>query len=481
MTSQTIQSPILYDDNPVKLMLYPAIVFMVIGMAVGVYIAFNTFIWPDYFSGEYVHFGRVRPVHVMNVALNWLLSADIGLFYYFVPRLCGVPLWSSKMAWWAAGIWWFAMIIGNFSYPWGTNFGWEYAELPVWVGFIPIKVIFLIPWTLIVVNLLMTIATRKYEKMYVSLWYTMGTIIWTTFTVFVGFFVINWVPGGISRVNISWFYVHNLVGLIYTPMGLAQAYYFLPKLANTPIYSHKLSMIGFWSIAFVYAWIGAHHMIHGPISQWLQTTSIVFSIWLFIPVWTVVTNLFATLKPQWQAYVQSVPIRFLMIGNIYYLLTCIQGPLMALRNVNEITSKTDWVIGHSHISLYATFTFFAIAGIYQALPVITKKPLWSEKLADWHFALNLLGSIPFILALWLGGFFQGMQWATWANGYTYEQFHNNLTLLPFLQTVADMRTWWILRGVGGFIILLGNFLFLINVFNTIILKPSPIPRAVTAS
>jgi cytochrome c oxidase cbb3-type subunit 1 len=477
MSSATASTTTIYNDTPCKLMLYPAIIFLVIGMSFGVFIAFNTFVWPDYYAGEYIHFGRVRPVHVMNVALNWLLSADIGLFYYFVPRLCGVPLWSPKMAYWASGIWWFALIIGNFSYPWGTNFGWEYAELPVWVGFLPIKVIFIIPWTLVVTNLFMTIATRKYEKMYVSLWYTMGTLIWTTFTVFVGFFVINWVPGGISKVNVSWFYVHNLVGLIYTPMGLAQAYYFLPKLANTPIYSHRLSMIGFWSIAFVYAWVGAHHMIHGPISQWLQTTSIVFSIWLFIPVWTVVTNLFATLKPQWQAYTQSAPIRFLMMGNIFYLLTCIQGPLMALRNINEITSKTDWVIGHSHISLYATFTFFAIAGIYQALPVITKKPLWSEKLADWHFGLNLLGSVPFILALWLGGFFQGMQWATWANGFTYEQFHQNLTILPFLQTVADMRFWWIMRGIGGLIILIANFIFLINVFNTVILKPAPVQTA----
>ena len=330
--------------------------------------------------------------------------------------------------------------------------------------------IFTIAWVLVVLNLFMTIATRRFEKMYVSLWYTMGTMIWTTFTVLVGYYVINWVPGGISRVNVSFFYVHNLVGLIFTPMGLAQAYYFLPKLANTPIYSHRLSMIGFWSIAFIYAWIGAHHIIHGPVSQWLQTTSIIFSMWLFIPVWTVVANIFATLKGEWSKYTQSAAIRFLMMGNIFYLLTCVQGPLMALRNINEITSKTDWVIGHSHISLYATFTFFAIAGIYQVIPVITRKPLWSKALADWHFALNMLGSVPFLFALWVGGFFQGLEWATWADGYTYEQFHNNLTILPFLQTVADMRPWWILRGIGGVIILFANILFVVNIYNTIVLK-----------
>lgn len=462
---------VTYDDRPAKLFLYPSILFMVIGMSVGVFMAFNAFIFPDYFAGEYIHFGRIRPVHVGTVTLLWLLSANVGLMLYFVPRLCGVSLWRPDLAIAAGVLWWFVLILGNNSYPWGTNFGWEYAELPTWISWLPIKFLFVISWVMLVVVFFMTIAKRKFQKLYVSLWYTMGTLIWTSITTFVGFFVINWVPEGISRVNLSWFYVHNLVGLIYTPMGLAQAYYFLPKLANTPIYSHRLSMIGFWSIAFIYAWIGTHHMIHGPISQWLQTTSIVFSMWLFIPVWTVVYNLAYTLERDWSKYLQSAPIRFLMMGVLFYLITCIQGPLMALRNVNEITSKTDWVIGHAHISLYGTFTFFAIAGIYQAIPVMCKKPLWSDKLADWHFAINLWGSILFLFSLWVGGFLQGLMWANWANGSSYAEFHENLTRLPFIQTVSDMRNWWILRGIGGIMILFGNILFAVNMYNTILLKP----------
>lgn len=460
---------VAYDDGPAKWLIYPAVLFMVIGMAFGVFISYNTFIFPDYFAGEYVHFGRLRPVHVGHVTLLWLLSVDVGLFYFFVPRLCGVPLWSPKLAYWTIGLWWFSLVIGVYSYPWGTNFGWEYAELPTFVGWLPIKALFTLSWVCTTVNLFATIATRRHEKMYVSLWYVMGTLIWTTFTWVVGSYVINWVPQGISRVNVSFFYVHNLVGLIFTPMGLAIAYYALPKLANVPIYSHRLSMIGFWTIAFVYAWVGAHHIIHGPMSQWLQTTSIVFSIWLFIPVWTVVTNLIATLKGNWQIYTQNPGVRFIQMGVVFYLLTCVQGPLQALRDVNEITSKTDWIIGHSHIALYATFTFFAMAGIYQALPYLTGKPLWSWRLADWHFSLNLLGSIPFILPLWLGGFLQGIMWAQWADGSTYAEFHNQLTANPFLATLAAMRPWWILRSLGGVIIVFANLLFAVNVFNTVIL------------
>ena len=461
---------VTYDDRATKLFIYPAILFMIVGMLVGVFMAFNTFLFPDYFSGEYIHFGRIRPVHVGTVTLLWLLAVDIGLMYFFVPRLCGVSLWNPTLALIGGALFWFSLILGVNSFPWGTNFGWEYAELPMWISWIPIKFIFAIAWGLIVITLFMTIATRKFEALYVSLWYTMGTLIWTTFTVFVGSFAINWVPEGISRVNVSWFYVHNLVGLIYTPMGLAAAYYFLPKLANTPIYSHRLSMIGFWSIAFIYAWVGTHHMIHGPISQWMQTVSIVFSIWLFIPVWTVVYNLFATLQADWKKYLESAAVRFLMMGNIFYLITCVQGPLMALRNVNEITSKTDWIIGHSHISLYGTFTFFAIAGIYYAVPAMLKKPLWSTRLADWHFALNLWGSLLFLFSLWVGGFLQGLMWANWANGSSFAEFHENTIRVSFLNTIEAMKPWWTLRALGGLTILIGNLLFVVNIFNTIMLK-----------
>lgn len=246
----TTKQPITYNELPAKLMIYPAILFMIIGMGFGVFISFNAFIFPDYFSGEYITFGRLRPVHVGHVTLLWLISANIGLFYYFVPRLCGVPLWSNKLAYISIALWWFGLTIGTYSYPWGTNFGWEYAELPTYVSYIPVKLLFTIAFILTSVNLYATIATRRFEKMYVSLWYVMGTLFWTAFTWIVGSYAVYWVPGGISRVNVNFFYVHNLVGLIFTPMGLAIAYYALPKLANVPIYSHRLSMIGFWSISF---------------------------------------------------------------------------------------------------------------------------------------------------------------------------------------------------------------------------------------
>jgi cytochrome c oxidase cbb3-type subunit 1 len=461
-----------HNDSAVKQMILPAIIFMVIGMSVGVFISFNGFVFPDYFKGEYIHFGRVRPVHVNAVALLWLLSADIGLMYFFVPRLCGRPLWSAKLATVSSCIWWPSLFLGVFSFPWGTNYGWEYAELPMLLGgLIPIKFLVTIAWVLIAINIGMTIFTRKYKKMYVSLWYVMGTLVWTSFTFVFGNFGLEFLPGGISKVNASFFYVHNLVGLIFTPMGVAAAYYFIPRIAKTPLWSHKLSMIGFWTIAFSYAWVGAHHIIHGPMTQWLQTVAIVFSLWLFIPVWTVVANFFLTLKGHWDQYTTSPPIRFLMMGTLFYLLTCIQGPLQSLRNINEITSKTDWIPGHAHMALYGAFTYFALAGIYHVIHVITKKPLWSKTLAEWHFTLNLIGSLLMFGSLWIGGFLQGMQWADWATGTSYAEFHNNISQVSFLQTIAGVHPWWVMRGISGIFILVGNLLFVLNIFNTIMLEP----------
>lgn len=458
-----------YNNQPVKIMLYPALVFMVIGMAIGVFMAYNAFVLPDYFSGEYVHFGRIRPAHVHHVALLWLLSADLALIYYIVPRLCGTPLFSDKLAYWSAGFWWAGLIPGVYSFPFGTSTGWEYAELPMWLGWWSPKLLFTVGWVLFCINIFATIANRRFSQMYVSLWYVMGTMIWTTFTVLLGFYGIYALPGGISRVNSSFFYVHNLVGLVFTPMGVAAAYYFIPKSSGLPLYSHRLSMIGFWTIALFYPWVGAHHIIHGPMAQWLQTISIIFSFWLIIPVWTVVTNFFATLKGHWDIYSKNIAIRFLMMGNLFYLLTSLQGSIQSLRNVNEITSKTDWIPAHAHMALFGSFTYFAIGGVYHAIEVITKKPLWSKKLGDWHFSLLLLGSITFFLSLFIGGFLQGLEWASWAAGTSYQQFQVNLANLPFLDTVAHVFPWWHIRAFGGVLILTASILFLINMFNTIVL------------
>ena len=264
---------------------------------------------------------------------GWLLAADMGLTFYLVPRLCGVKLFSEKLGVATAVLWNIIILGAVYSLLAGQNQGLEYAELPTYLD-----VLVVAAWIMYGVNIFGTIATRRYPAMYVSLWYIMGTVLWTAFVYITGNFAVMFTTG-VNQANLNWMYVHNAVGLIFTPVGLALAYYYLPKAANTPLHSHKLSMIGFWSLAFVYVWTGAHHMLHGPISQWLQTIAIAFSVMLLIPVWTVVYNFFATMKGQWPQVRDSVPLKYLMSGVVFYLLTCFQGPMHSLRTVNAIVSK----------------------------------------------------------------------------------------------------------------------------------------------
>jgi len=294
---------------------------------------------------SWLTFGRLRPIHTNGMLFGWLLAADMGLCFYLVPRLCGVKLWSEKLGMATMYLWVFIILSAVVTLALGQNQGLEYAELPNWLD-----VFVVIAWVMFAINIFATVAKRKYEQMYVSLWYILASILWTAFVYIVGNFATVF-TSGVNQANLNWFYVHNAVGLVFTPLGLGIGYYFIPKAAETPLYSHRLSMIGFWSLAFVYVWTGAHHMLHGPISQWLQTVAILFSVMLMIPVWTLVWNFFATMKGQWHQLKDNVPIKFLMTGTIFYLLTCFQGPMHSLRTVNAIVSKTDWIVGHAPMAV----------------------------------------------------------------------------------------------------------------------------------
>ena len=407
------------------------------------------FVWPQLLGTvQYLTYGRLRPLHVNGMLFGWLLPADMGLTFYVVPRLCGVKLWSEKLGV-ANAILWNIIVLGAVvMLPLGMNKGWEYAELPL-----PLVGLVVVGWVMFGWNIFATIATRRYDQMYVSLWYIMGTLLWTPFVYVTGNIAVYFTTGT-NQANLNWMYVHNAVGLIFTPVGLAMAYYFIPKSSNTPLYSHKLSMIGFWSLAFVYVWTGAHHMLHGPISQWLQTIAIVFSVMLLIPVWTVVYNFFATMRGQWYQLRDNVALKFLMSGVVFYLLTCFQGPMHSLRSVNAIVSKTDWIPGHAHMALLGCFSFFAIAGCYYVIPRVFRTRLHSDALANWSFWFFMIGGLGFFVTLWLGGFWQGWQW--------------NNPSIPFIDTVVALKPVWTVRFFSGTLMFAGITTFLYNILATVV-------------
>lgn len=442
------QTESIHQDTTSKIFLISSISYFVIVGIVALIIAAK-FSFPSFLGTiPQLTYGRMRPLHVNGMLFGWLLACDMALMFYIVPRLCGVKLWSEKLGI-ATGILWNVIILSAVvSLVMGWNQGWEYAELPL-----PLDVGVVIAWIMFGANLFMTIAKRKYQAMYVSLWYAMGTILWTAFVYLTGNFATLFTTG-VNQANLNWMYVHNAVGLIFTPVGLSIAYYFIPKASNTPLYSHKLSMIGFWSLAFVYVWTGAHHMLHGPISQWLQTITIVFSVMLLIPVWAAVYNFFATMKGQWHQLRDNVSLKFLMSGVVFYLLTCFQGPMHSLHVVNAIVSKTDWIPGHAHMAVLGAFSFFAIAGAYYVVPLIFKTELYSKALANWSFWLLLIGGLGFFVTLWLGGFWQGWQW--------------NNPSIPFIDTVNALKPVWHTRLASGFLMFGGIVAFAYNILATVI-------------
>ncbi len=450
---------IQHEDLAAKWALWAGVGYLVFFGVIGL-IASIKFMVPDLFYGfNWLSWPRIRPVHVQGMIFGWALPVFMSMFYYMVPRLTGTRLWSEKLGIAATLTWSFGvalMVLGVLNptdtiNPWWSTKGKEYEEWPI------ASSIFIVAgWIMLTVNIFQTFLRRTYKQMYVALWYTMGCVLWTSFVYVIGNWPSQLFPStafmGLNDANVNWFYGHSVVGLIATPAALATAYYFLPKTANAPLYSHKLSLIGFWTLGSIYIWNGAHHMIYGPIPYWLQTVATIFSFLLFVPVLSAVTNFFGTIRGEWHQLRTNVPLKFIIAGTIFYLLVSTQGSFQALRALNAVTHFTDWVIGHSHMAMFGFVTFYAFAGCYYAVPRMYKRPLYSEGMADWHFWLSFLGFILFSTALWIGGFNQGMEW--------------NNPSLPFITTVDHMKPFWHVRAGGAALMVTGLFLFAFNLYKT---------------
>lgn len=429
-------------------MIISSCVFFGLALTMGLLTALK-FVVPTVGDIEYLSMPRVRMLHTNINLFGWLLQADMGILLWILPRILHTKLFSEKLGVVNGILYNIAVIGGLVGIVLGHVKNVEYGEIAP-----PFDYLIAVNWVLFGINVVGTIATRKVKYLYVTVWYTLGSVIWTTFVYLTGnMFTQLPMMAGVNQANLSWFYVHNAVGLIFTPLGVAIAYYLIPKQTDTPIYSHKLSMIGFWVISFVYVWTGAHHMIHGPEPYWLQTVSIIFSFSLIIPVMAVITNFFGTFATAPRGIRMKGPIpKLLMMGTVYYIFTCLQGPFQAIRSVNEITSKTDWVVGHAHMALFGAFSYFAMAGVYYVAPKLAGRKLYSEKLGDMHFWLMTLASVPFFAVLWIGGVIQGYAWQ-----------NPEITFIKSLEMLKHAH--WA-RFSTGSLIFVAYFIFFYNVMQT---------------
>ncbi len=352
----------LVDWPVVRVWLYWGMFWLLAAPSVGVLLS-GLFSYPDYLGTSLqLTFGRLRPVHVNGVIFGAFSSLFIGECYYLVPRLCGVRVpwqqWGVPLAW----AWNLITAAALISLPFGENNGLEAGEFPLFAK-IPLFLIVAVA----TVQFLVTIGRRLEPPLYVALWYLIGAFVWTTMNLVLGI-LLPYMISGINSAAFHGLYIHYIVGLWLTPAGYVLIYYFLPISVHNPIYAHKLSLVGFWSLALFYPFVGIHHYLYSPISDWAELIAIVTSMLLIIPVWTVLVNFFGTVMGRWGTLGRNLPAKFLIMGALMYLAGCFQGSTEALRSIQQPTHFTDFVISHSHLTVFGTFVVWAIGGLVYVWP-----------------------------------------------------------------------------------------------------------------
>lgn len=441
----------LVDFALVRNWLYWGLFWLMFTPSIGAAIS-SLFNYPDYMgTSGYLTFGRLRPLHVNGVIFGAFSTLFIGLCYYLVPRLCGVRIWKGHWGHWLVWVWNLNLLLGMALMAMGHAQALEAGEFPLLTDSIIFTVV-----TLATVQFVITIGRRKEPQLYVSLWYLLAAFVWTVLNLILGSFILPYNISGISSAAFHGLFIHYIVGLWITPAGYVLIYYFLPASVKNPIYSHKLSLVGFWSLALFYPFVGIHHYLYSPIADWAETLAIITSMLLIIPVWTVLQNFFGTMIGRWNTFGQNLPAKFLIMGSLMYLVGCFQGSTEALRAIQQPTHFTDFVISHSHLTVFGTFVVWAIAGTVYVLPRVLGKPLWSFRLGNWSFWLITFGITLMGLDLTALGLQQGYMW---------------MAGTEWLDTIVAVRPFWLVRTVAGILMDLGMTLLVVN-FALTAIKPA---------
>ncbi|WP_412476435.1 cytochrome-c oxidase, cbb3-type subunit I [Flavobacterium sp. TBRC 19031] len=453
-----------YDNKIVRNFIYASIVFGVVGMLVGLILAFM-FLFPNVTSGiSFLSFGRLRPLHTNAVIFAFVGNAMFAGVYYSMQRLLKARMFSdflSKLHFWG---WQLIIVAAAVTLPLGYTTSKEYAELE-W----PIDIAIALIWVVFGINMIGTIIKRRERHIYVAIWFYIATFvtvavlhIFNSLELPVSFSGMKSysVYAGVQDALVQWWYGHNAVAFFLTTPFLGMMYYFVPKAANRPVYSYRLSIIHFWSLIFIYIWAGPHHLLYSALPDWAQNLGVVFSVMLIAPSWGGMINGLLTLRGVWDKVRTDAVLKFYVVAITGYGMATFEGPMLSLKNVNAIAHFTDWIIAHVHVGALAWNGFLSFGMIYWLIPRMTKSKLYSEKLANFHFWIGTLGIILYALPMYVAGFTQASMW---------KQFKPDGTLQygNFLETVTQIIPMYWMRAVGGTLYLVGVLVLVYNIVKTI--------------
>jgi cytochrome c oxidase cbb3-type subunit I/II len=450
-----------YDNQIVRMFLIASVVFGIVGMLVGLLIALQL-VWPALnFGLPFTTFGRIRPLHTNAVIFAFVGNGIFAGTYYSLQRLLKTRMASdllSRINFWG---WQLIILSAAITLPLGITTSKEYAELE-W----PIDIAIALIWVVWGLNMILTFLKRRERHIYVAIWFYIATFvtvavlhIFNSFELPVAFLKSYSWYAGVQDALVQWWYGHNAVAFFLTTPYLGLMYYFIPKAANRPVYSYKLSIIHFWALIFIYIWAGPHHLLYNALPDWIQALGTVFSVMLIAPSWGGMLNGLLTLRGAWDRVRENPVLKFMVVAVTAYGMSTFEGPMLSLKNVNAISHFTDWTIAHVHVGALGWNGFLTFGMLYFLIPKMWKTELWSVKLANWHFWTGTLGILFYAIPMYWGGLTQSLMWKQFTEA-------GMLAYPNFLETVTQIKPMYMMRAFGGLLYFSGLFLMVYNLIKT---------------
>jgi cytochrome c oxidase cbb3-type subunit I/II len=450
-----------YDNRIVRAFAIATIVWGLVGMAVGLLAAVQLFFPEANLSLPFITFGRIRPLHTNAVIFAFVGNGMFTGIYYSLQRLCKARMFSDFLSWLNFWGWQGIIVSAALTLTLGYTTSKEYAELE-W----PIDIAITVVWVAFAVNLFGTIVRRREQHMYVAIWFYIATVVTIAVLHIVNSMEMPWsalksysMYAGVQDALVQWWYAHNAVAFFLTTPYLGLMYYFLPKAANRPVFSYRLSIIHFWGLIFIYIWAGPHHLLYTALPDWAQSLGMVFSLMLIAPSWGGMLNGLLTLRGAWDKVRQDPMLKFMVVAVTAYGMATLEGPTLSIKSVNSLSHYTDWTIAHTHTGAMGWNGFLTFSMLYWLFPRLYRTNLWSTKLANYHFWISLLGMMFYIIPIYVAGVTEGLMWKQ----FTRDGF---LQYPNFLETIVQVVPMFRLRAIGGTLYILGMLLMAYNLYKT---------------